>query len=152
MRVDDDIVALSAGLLPECAAMFAAIFSAPPWNERWTVETATCRLTEILQTPGSMGVVWIEPETAQPAGLAAGHLQQGATERVFRLAEFCVHPEWQGKGIGSRLLTQLERSVAELGAHAIFLTTEGRPVSFYARHGYVAHPEWVAMSRSLDPI
>lgn len=148
--MNDEVVAFSADLLSGCAMLYARVFSSAPWSEPWTLEKAERRLSDILATPGSEGLVWIDPETLTPIGAAIGHVVQGAVEPLFKLSELFVHPQWQGQGIGARLLRQLEQTVAALGARSIVLTTEGRPAEFYSRLGYATRPDWIAMSRHLD--
>jgi len=45
------IIEVQATLIPRCAELFVAVFSGPPWHERWTIESASQRLAEITGTP-----------------------------------------------------------------------------------------------------
>ncbi|WP_341916701.1 GNAT family N-acetyltransferase [Polaromonas sp. YR568] len=55
----------------------------------------------------------------------------------LRLEVLWVSDEWRGKGIGSRLLVEAERTARGLGAkNAALETFEWQAPGFYARHGY----------------
>ena len=58
---------------------------------------------------------------------------------LLHLADLAVAPEWRGRGIGSMLLSQLERIALEAGIDAVFLETWVSNVEarrFYEHHGY----------------
>ncbi len=64
-----------------------------------------------------------------------------ATESSYDLYWIAVTPSQQGKGLGGRLLREVERSALESGASQMFLDTSGRDQyaptrAFYQRMGY----------------
>jgi len=137
------------GCLDGCAELFAAVFSAEPWDEHWTQDAARERLEEILGSPGSsVGLVCFS--RGEVAGLVLGCVMRRAGERLFYLHEMCVAAGWQGEGIGGRLLTRLESRLREMGVGSIFLLTgKGIPAEgFYLENGYREVPV-VAMAKDL---
>lgn len=54
-----------------------------------------------------------------------------------------VIPEYFGKGIGSEILIQLEKSTNLQSHHKIQVDSTMNAVSFYERHGYKKHSECV---------
>jgi ribosomal protein S18 acetylase RimI-like enzyme len=55
-----------------------------------------------------------------------------------------VHPQWQGKGIGTLLQQEFECKALELGAKRLSLTVKknnGKAVKSYYRNGYVIYKE-----------
>lgn len=60
-----------------------------------------------------------------------------ATQSIFALF---VLPDWEGRGLGSRLLDLALRWLRENGAGVVWLTTgpDTKAAGFYERHGWVA--------------
>ncbi len=66
---------------------------------------------------------------------------------VASLGQFAAAPEWQGIGLGARLLAIAERRAAETGAEEIALDTAEPAehlVKLYQRRGYrlIEHTQW----------
>lgn len=82
---------------------------------------------------------------------------------VASLGQFAVIPEWQGTGLGARLMDLAERRAAETGAEEIALDTAEPAVhlvALYRRRGYrfIEHAQWshtnyrsVIMSKPVTP-
>lgn len=137
--------------LDDCADLFAAVFGAEPWNEPWTPETARARLSEILDTPTSLGLVSLADGEA--TGLVLGCLWQQAEGRLFHLYEMCVRPDLQRGGIGRALLDRLDEELEDEGAARSFLLTFGgsSAEAFYRESGYRRSPHTVALVKDLPP-
>ncbi len=57
------------------------------------------------------------------------------------LARLAVHPDWQGKGIGNAIVSNLMWEVRELGHHRLTVNTQEdnlRSLSLYQRLGFIA--------------
>ena len=50
-----ELQTISVGGRADVAALYMASFNAPPWNEHWTLETASQRLRQMLQRPSAYG-------------------------------------------------------------------------------------------------
>lgn len=82
---------------------------------------------------------------------------------VYSCGQFGVHPEFQGQGIGARMMDEVERRARDRGAAELALdTAEGasRLIAWYERRGhrFVAHVQWpvtnyrsVVLSKALAP-
>ncbi len=88
-------------------------------------------------------VAWLEGE---PAGHLVLSWRRPNPEEVGwsldapHISEFSVRPELQSRGIGSAMLLEAERIVAEAGKHSVALSvdqTNERAIRLYERHGYV---------------
>lgn len=90
---------------------------------------------------------------AESEGGIVGFLSTEPFDRELHIREFSVHPEHQGRGIGSVLLRAVAIDAHNSGFRAITLTTFGDVPwngPFYARHGFEtisdldAHPRLAA--------
>lgn len=83
------------------------------------------------------------------------------TPDTAQIRYMAVEPEMQGRGIGGRILEELEIRARQGGAERIVLNARDRAVRFYRRHGYgVTHssetlfnaiPHW-EMLKTLAPV
>src|SRR5579859_8125102 len=84
--------------------------------------------------------LFAEEEPDQPLGYACfGPVP--LTRASWDLYWIAVDPQRRGRGIGRRLMTEVERQAAAAGATALFIDTSGRPDygtarAFYASLGY----------------
>ncbi|HVT19706.1 MAG TPA: GNAT family N-acetyltransferase [Thermoanaerobaculia bacterium] len=77
---------------------------------------------------------------AEEGGGIVGFAVGGGRRGLGHIVTLDVAPQWQRQGIGSRLLAELEASLARQGARAIALETavgEEGARHFYEKHGYV---------------
>jgi aminoglycoside 6'-N-acetyltransferase I len=132
--------------LDECARLLVSAFNAEPWNDEWTFETAKRELTWTMGVPGFAGLVSLGGEVL---AFATGWREPDDRREVFYLKTFCVRPDAQGTGVGSRLLGRLEAYLDESGVNTIYLITHrGAPAEgFYRKNGYTVNPEDVVMAR-----
>ncbi len=92
-----------------------------------------------IADPRTFTLVVEEPEH-RIIGFLIARLEAGRRgARIGHLVTIDVHPDWQGRGIGSLLLREAERRLRQAGAHFIFLETavdNRRAIRFYEKHGY----------------
>ena len=132
--------------LDECARLLVSAFNAEPWNDAWTLETAGRELAWTMGVPGFAGLVSLD---GQVLAFATGWREPDDRREVYYLKTFCVSPNAQGTGVGSRLLARLEEFLDECGVNTIYLVTRrGTPAEgFYSKNGYTVNPEDVVMTR-----
>jgi aminoglycoside 6'-N-acetyltransferase I len=123
--------------LGHAAALFARVFNGDPWNDQWSVTTATRRLSDLLGTPRSMGVILRDTENETIAGFALGSCEQWFVRQHFFLREMCVAPELQRRGLGHLLLEALEARLSHVDQFYLMTGRNGPAESFYQHHGYV---------------
>ena len=69
------------------------------------------------------------------APVACGRVQLNSpTEAQVRF--MAVHPAWSRRGLGSRILAELEVRAATMGAQTVVLNSRQEAHEFYRRHGY----------------
>jgi len=71
-----------------------------------------------------------------------GFASYGPTEQatVFKLHKIYLHPDWQGRGLGSLLLQQCERELRNSGVKRLILSVNKRnakAIAAYQRNGFV---------------
>jgi aminoglycoside 6'-N-acetyltransferase I len=131
--------------LDECATLLVATFNAEPWNDKYTLDTAKKQLAWHLRVPGCVGLVSVMDGVV---AFAVGYREPTDAGEVFHLSIFCVRPDVQRTGVGSRLLDRLEQRLNESGVNTVYLGThKGTPAeAFYRRHGYEVSDEEIVMS------
>jgi GNAT superfamily N-acetyltransferase len=132
------------------ASVFVECFSAPPWNERWTLAAAIRRLGLFASAPTFRGVLAIEE--GRVVAMAAGQLEGWLLGTLFLLQEVCVVPRRQHAGIGTRLLEHL---LSELRKNDdvsdAYLLTDAASVaeSFYLARGFHRSERKIVLSLGL---
>ena len=131
--------------LDECARLAVATFNAEPWNDEWTFDTARRELAWTMGVPGFAGLVSLDGGIV---AFATGYREPDDRREVFFLRTFCVRPESQGTGVGSRLIGHLKEHLGKGGVNTIYLLTrKGIPAErFYGRHGYRINGEDIVMT------
>jgi aminoglycoside 6'-N-acetyltransferase I len=132
--------------LDECARLLVSTFNAEPWNDRWTLDTAKQELTWTMKVPGFVGLVSLDDGVV---AFATGWREPDDRREVYFLKTFCVRPDAQRTGVGSRLLGHLEAHLDKRGVNAIYLGThKGTPAeNFYRKNGYNASSRAIVMTR-----
>ena len=74
--------------LEELAKLMVSVYNAPPWNNKWTAETAMESLTDISDFPKFFGNVIVDGNKI--IGAIIGHIRRYATESTFYIDEFFI--------------------------------------------------------------
>ena len=146
--MSERIEAFNEDHLDECAELLVAAFNAEPWNDSYTHDTARTQLAWHLGVPGFLGLVSVKDGIV---AFAIGYREPTDEGDIFHLSIFCVRPDVQRTGIGTRLLQTLEGSLRVAGIGTVYLGTHrGTPAeAFYAKHGYRTNAKEIEMSRNL---
>ncbi|GEO05300.1 hypothetical protein AAE02nite_29640 [Adhaeribacter aerolatus] len=72
-------------------------------------------------------------EADDPIGVCRLHLPTPAEAQIRFMA---IHPQYQGQGLGKKILTYVEEKAREQGAQYITLQAREQAVPFYQRAGY----------------
>lgn len=127
----------------KCSELYIKVFNAEPWNDKWTLGTAHKRLNDIFISPNFEGVLYLE--NGQIKGAIFGNYEQFYDGVHYNLREMFISNELQGKGIGSKLLKELENRLRALDVTTIILfTSKGNKTSkFYLNNNFT---EWDSMT------
>jgi ribosomal protein S18 acetylase RimI-like enzyme len=125
--------------LNDCVSLYIQVFNSEPWNDTWTNEMAFMRLRHIFQTPGFIGYALYEEGIMN--GFVAGYREQWFDGEHFNLIEFCIRSDRQGAGLGTRLLSHLERCLTKDGIRKIYLITMRNSLAeaFYMKNNYLVN-------------
>jgi aminoglycoside 6'-N-acetyltransferase I len=132
--------------LDGCAKLIVATFNAEPWNDNWTIDSAKKEIKWTMEVPGFVGLVTLGEGVV---AFATGYRQPDDVREVFYLKTFCVRPDAQGTGVGSRLIGYLKEHLGESGVKTIYLIThKGTPAEdFYKKNGYTVNSEDIVMTQ-----
>lgn len=140
---------ISLNDIKEITELFIDSFNNPPWNDKWTYDTASRRLIDIINTPGYFGMSYYHNDIL--SGIIMGRAEQYYDGRYFQILEFCVRKDMQGKGLGRKLLTEFTDELKCRNVVNVFLmtlhgdSTEG----FYKNNGFISDEDMVVMSKKL---
>ncbi len=119
--------------IPSLAQAMALAYSESPWNEKWVGERAERRVRAILGNYEGLGLVAVENETI--VGGLLGYVDPYAEEDFFFVSEIFVIPKMKKHGEGKKLMTELEKVLAEKGIHVIQLISIEDNETFYNKCG-----------------
>ena len=128
--------------------LFISSFNQPPWNEAWTMNTASARLQQLIKSPDFFGLMLVEEKQVQ--AMAIGHFESFYNGTDFFIREFCVANHLTRTGIGSRFLQAFEQQLSLKGATSIYLLTSSkhRIDYFYRKNDYTIDTDFVIMRKS----
>ena len=132
------------------ASVFVECFSAPPWNESWTLAAAARRIGLFASAPTFRGVLAIEGERV--VAMAIGQLEGWLQGSLFLIQEMCVVPRRQHAGIGTRLLAHLWSALQKNDdVVAAYLLTDAASdaESFYVARGFDRSQRRIVLSLGL---
>ncbi len=123
-----------------CADTLIKAFKEEPWNEEWTFEQAYTRLDELMSARVSRGYIVLDSEEKVVVGMVIGRIMTYMSKKELWLDEVSIHPNYQRKGIGTRMLEyvrgELKEEPEEI-SYIVLTTVRGySSVSFYEKNGF----------------
>ena len=129
--------------------LFIDVFSKEPWNDSWkSNKNAEEFLQDIVDTPGFKSLLYIKDDKV--IGVLFGHTIKWCEGDEFYIREFFVDSNFQGKGIGTKLMEELERKLKKEDIHTVVLLTERNTEArkFYENKGYKINDDIVFMYKN----
>ena len=135
--------------IDEVIELYMDSFNNPPWNDKWTYETTYCRLKDIINTPGYMGVSYYIDGVLQ--GMIMGRAEQYYDGEYFQILEFCIRSSMQGRGYGRKLLQEFTDMLKEKNIVNVYLLTiRGQKTEgFYNNNGFQSSKDMIFMSKNI---
>lgn len=135
--------------IEELVPVYIETFNSAPWNDDWTMETATKRLHQIISIEDFYGLSIYKNN--QLCGVILGNEQQYCNEKLFEIKEFFIKNSIRGKGIGSILFTEFKERLREKDIDKIILLTlnSDDTKKFYEKHGFKIEKDMIFMSEKF---
>ena len=122
---DTDIVAVSDVLI--------SAYKDEPWNENWAKERAIIRIQAILCNYKAIGLK--ANDKKEIIGAILGFVDPYSNEDFFYVSELFVKSERKGQGIGTALLTALDKYLKANNIQAMQLMSIKNNFKFYKQNG-----------------
>lgn len=131
--------------IQEYAILFRDVFNGEPWNDKWNLESASKRITTMLDTTTFFGMEMNVED--QLVGIIWGQEEQWYDGLHFQIQEFCISSLHQGKGIGTRLLNVFVEELKKKRIEHIYLQTSKGELTegFYKKRGFSTISDMVLM-------
>lgn len=131
-----EIVQVNNSDIHSHADLLVDVFSQEPWSETWELENAHDRLLCYKNTPYFLGLSAIE--NGELIGFIFGNFEPYQKSSQFIIKEMCVKTENQRKGVGKKLICELNKLLKLNNVSASYLLTrKGSPAElFYLNSGY----------------
>lgn len=137
MNNTEQFILLDETYLPQMAELYKAAFSGEPWNDDWSDEKQlTEYIKDIAGSYNSLNYGLLV--NGKLAAISLGMIRHWWEGTNYNIEEFCVSPEIQGQGIGSRFMEMIEADIKKRGLCGIFLQTDNDKPSykFYCKNGF----------------
>lgn len=130
-----EIRKISKSDLEELAKLMVDVYNAPPWNDKWTVETALESLNDISEFPKFFGNVIVDENKI--IGGIIGHIRRYSSESTFYIDEFFISEKHRGTGLAKELYQTSIKELQQRGVSGAFFTTlkNSRAYNFYVKQG-----------------
>lgn len=131
------ILKLTEAHLEACVDLYIDVFTRAPWNDVYDSREQVVSLFKNFLA-NNYFVGFVLTEQAQIIALSIGFKKPWIKGLEYYIDQFCVAPDWQNKGVGSRFLSLIEQEIQQEGMHALMLNTErGFPSErFYLKNGF----------------
>lgn len=135
--------------LNEIISLYVTTFNSEPWNDKWTEEIASKRLSQMLNCEGFYGVICYEHNEA--IGLILGNHEHYYNGMQFQVKEFCVDLKCHGKGLGSIILDEFIERLKSRGIDEVILLTSKneKTEGFYNKRGFETLDSMVMMRKRI---
>ena len=128
---------LNQSYLPEMASLYKSAFYGEPWNDDWSDEN---QLLEYVKekSGGFHAINYGLLIDGKLVAMSLGQVTHWWEGTNYVLDEFCVSPDCQGNGIGSRFMEMIENDLKTRDVVGIFLQTDtDKPAyRFYQKNGF----------------
>ena len=150
MDYTESFTTLDESYLPQIAELFAGAFGGEPWHDDWSnseqlnkyIRDLSCCFSSLNYGLFANGRL---------AAVSIGTVRHWWEGMNYIIEEFCVSPDVQHKGVGTRFMSMIEDDIRKRGISGIFLQTESNMPSykFYRKNGFEDMPTHVSLFKKL---
>ena len=135
--------------IKEIAEIYVDAFNSEPWNDKWTIESASKRISQMINCEGFDGLVAYEDDKL--IGMILGNHEYYYNGMHFNIKEFCVDLKLRGKGMGSKLFEEFIKRLKSRGIDEVILLTSktAGTEGFYKKHGFKSCEGMVMMGKEI---
>jgi len=135
--------------IKELSKLYMDAFNSDPWNDEWTLESASKRLLQMINCEGSYGLVCYE--NGDLIGMILGNHEHFYNGMHFNIKEFCVDINLRKNGFGSALLEEFVKRLKERGINEVILFTSRTDGTegFYKNRGFKSFNSMVMMGKEV---
>ncbi|MBR3505401.1 MAG: GNAT family N-acetyltransferase [Clostridia bacterium] len=144
---------LSAEDRAAVTSLFADVFTNEPWNDDWSdTEQLDAYIADLTGQSYSLTLGYYDGDRL--AALSMGYIKHWYSGTEYCIDEFCVGRPYQGRGVGSAFLREIESYLRERNICQIFLQTENDvpAYAFYKRRGFQELEGHVSFGKRIDGI
>ena len=146
----EELIRVDESYLPQLAELYRSAFNGEPWKDDWS---DTDQLYEYIKDVSGyfQGVNYGLLIDGKLSALSLGTIRHWWEGTNYNIEEFCVDPNIQGKGVGSRFMRLIEEDIKKQGIAGIFLQTDSDKPSygFYHKNGYNDLGKHVSLYKSV---
>ena len=146
----EEFVLLDETFLPQMAELYKNAFRGEPWNDDWSDPV---QLNEYVKeiSGGYNALNYGLISNGRLIAMSLGMIRHWWEGTNYNIEEFCVAPELQGQGIGSKFMKLIEKEIKQMGLAGIFLQTDNDKPSyrFYQKNGFKELKDSVSFVKTL---
>ncbi len=146
----EEFVLLDETFLPQMAELYKNAFRGEPWNDDWSDPV---QLNEYVKeiSGGYNALNYGLISNGRLIAMSLGMIRHWWEGTNYNIEEFCVAPDLQGKGTGSRFMKMIENDIRQKGLAGIFLQTDNDKPSyrFYMKNGFKELNSHVSFYKSV---
>jgi len=146
----EEFIELNDSYLAEMAELYKISFKGEPWNDDWSDPV---QLGEYIREISGGYNAWNYGliSDGRLIAMSIGMIRHWWEGTNYNIEEFCVAPDLQGQGTGSRFMELIEKDIRAKGLCGIFLQTDSDKPSyrFYKKNGFKELDRHVSFYKSV---
>ena len=125
----EEFIVLDDTYLNQMALLYKNAFRGEPWNDDWSDEAQLSEyIKEISKNFNALNFGLLID--GKLAAMSVGMIRHWWEGTNYNIEEFCVSPDLQGQGVGSRFMKMIEDDILNRGLCGIFLQTDSDKPSY----------------------